>query len=159
MATITSNGRQAAEHRNLPLMENLGPDELDILYDRELDTLFVHFFGHERRAINRLAGDYAYVRVDPQTSGVMGLQIERFLRRAVKAHPELIELLRHAELRGVSFERVQRESMDVVPSPRRWLLRLRTGLRLVLPASGEQPARLAMAALRLYSPDDVAAEI
>lgn len=67
----------------------------------------MHLFGHERRATNRFSGDYAYYRVDPQTGNIVRLQIESFLRRAVKEYPRLIELLRYAQLRGVSFDQVQ----------------------------------------------------
>lgn len=154
MATITGTEQQGSKQRDFPRPDNLDPQKLEILYDHELDTLFVHLFGHERRATNRLAGDYAYYRVDPQTESVVGLQIEGFLRRAVKEHPELIELLRYAELRGVSFDQVQRESTNAIPSPRRWLMRAKTSIGLMLSTSVEQPTRQAIAALRLYLPGD-----
>ena len=158
MATITGATLQDSEQPALPRLQDLDSEKLEILYDRELDTLFVHLFGHERRATNRLAGEYAYNRVNPKSHHVVGLQVESFLRRAVPEHPTLIGLLRFAELRGVSFDQVQHESTKAFPAPLRWLVRVRTGLGLMLPCSTEQSARQAMAALRLFAPADVGAE-
>jgi len=157
MATMAGAGRQESNHRHFSYPENLDPKGLEILYDHELDTLFVHLFGQERRATCRLTGEYAYYRVDPKTHHVVGLQIESFLRRAVPEHPALVGLLRHAELRGVSFDQIQHESTKGFPAPLRWLVRVRIGLGLMLPSSAEQSARQAIAALRLFAPADIGA--
>ena len=54
--------------------------------DRLSDTLFVNFYGEPRPAssepIHVGDHDYLYVRVDPLSSEVVGLQIETFLAYA-----------------------------------------------------------------------------
>jgi hypothetical protein len=154
---MTDVACKESNHNALPRLEELNSTVLEILYDHQLDTLFVHLLGHDQRATNPLTGEYACYRVDPNTQRVVGLQIESFLRRAVNDHPELIGLLRFAQLRGASFDQVQRESTNAFPVPMQWLLRMRTGLGLMLRSSAEQPARHAIAALRLYAPRDGAA--
>ena len=84
--------------------ENLPPGQVRSTYDRVSDTLFVNFYGEARPASSEpvdLGGrDYVFVRVDPLTGEVVGLQIESFLAYAVKQHPDWIEALAISDLHG-----------------------------------------------------------
>lgn len=57
-------------------------------YDREADTLWVSLVGAPRPAYNTYVEDDLMYRVDPHTGEVVGLEIERFLERALRPRPE-----------------------------------------------------------------------
>lgn len=50
-------------------------------YDRSSDTLMIHFLGGPRPAVCLDAGPHLYLRVDPHSKEIVGLQIEHFLGR------------------------------------------------------------------------------
>ena len=91
-------------HPIWPERGDLRQDQLRFVYDRLADTLYVDFDGHARPAVSvpldQGDRDYLYLRVDPETHRVVGLHIEAFLAYAVAQHPEFIEALEIAELRG-----------------------------------------------------------
>ena len=66
-------------------------------YDRSPDTLFVDVHGEALPAasipLDRGDRDYLYLRIDPETDAVVGIQIEHFLSSAAHRHPELVGAL------------------------------------------------------------------
>lgn len=76
------------------------------VYDRPSDTMFVHLFGEALPGVSvpleQGDRDYVYLRVDPITLEIVGIQIEDFLSYALKEDPWLAETLVAAEFRGLS---------------------------------------------------------
>jgi hypothetical protein len=94
------------------------PDEIDparlaMYYDRQSDTLLIHFHGRGRYSISVPIADYLYVMVNPYTEIVVGIHIEGFLAQAVRDVPEAIGLLDYAELRGITLAEVRALQSDV----------------------------------------------
>lgn len=76
-------------------------------FDRESDTLFVHFYGAARSSISVPVDDPEdawYLLWEPETAEVVGLQIEGFLTHFIFRHPEFGDALAVARLRGISRE-------------------------------------------------------
>ena len=78
------------------------PSKVVVSYDRRSDTLLIHFFGRERDAVSVQGDRYLYLLVDPDTEEIVGFHFEGFVARAIKDVPELIDVLDHAELRGIT---------------------------------------------------------
>lgn len=91
---------------HIPMPDELPKGGLRFVYDRRADMLLVDFYGHPEPAISVPidAGDrdFLYLRVDPETRRVVGLQIEAFLAYAVHQDPIFIEALAIADLRDYS---------------------------------------------------------
>ena len=87
-------------------------DQVQLTYDRSTDTLFVDFSGEARPAasipLDRGDRDYVYLRVDPETDAVVGLQIEHFLSYAIEQHPELGGALDTMTLVGINRDDLDR---------------------------------------------------
>lgn len=85
-----------------PAIERLPEQQIRFSYDRPTDTLFVDFYGRARPASSEPLDvgdrDYLFVRVDPLTQEVVGLQIEEFLAYAVDRHPAFVAALAIADL-------------------------------------------------------------
>jgi len=81
-------------------------------YDRPTDTLFVDLFADARPAasvpLERGDRDFLFLRVDPETGEIVGLQIEHFLSYAVIQHPELARALDVASLIDVGKDDIDR---------------------------------------------------
>jgi hypothetical protein len=77
-----------------------------VSYDRDSDTLMLHFGGSPRAAssipIERASRTAFFVRVDRARDEVVGIQVEDFTATFLEWHPELAETLNDAELRGIS---------------------------------------------------------
>ena len=74
-------------------------------YDRDSDTMMVHFFGAPRPAVSISIDDpddALYVRLDRTADEVVGLQIEGFIARFIGRHPEWADTLTIARLRGIT---------------------------------------------------------
>ena len=84
----------------LPQLADLDPRQVDVSYDYPSDTLMVYFFG-SRAAFSDPVGDHLYLRIDPVTEDVVGVQSEHFLLCVVRKHPMFLEL---AALAGVPEE-------------------------------------------------------
>ncbi len=82
----------------LPTSEEIDPSRLVITYNDAADTLYVHFFERGQPATSIDIDECLYLRVDRTHRRVVGLQIEGYLIRAVREHPEWLPL---AELAGV----------------------------------------------------------
>ena len=89
----------------VPDVKNLHMDHLRFVSERATDTMFVDFSVQVRPAssVPLDIGDRgdSFVRVDPKTDEIVGLQIEDFLAYAVEQNPAFAELLGFAEWRGV----------------------------------------------------------
>lgn len=85
-----------------PMIERLPNRQIRFSYDRPTDTLFVDFYGRARPAssepLDNGDRDYLFLRVDPVSQEVVGLQIEEFLAYAVGRHPEFVAALEIAQL-------------------------------------------------------------
>ncbi|MFN8593500.1 MAG: hypothetical protein U0031_18735 [Thermomicrobiales bacterium] len=97
----------------------LPPQEMRLTYDRPSDTLFVDFSGEARAAasvpLDRGDRDYLFLRVDPETEAVVGMQIEHFLSYAIARHPEL-----RAALDVAQIGRIDRGELDgLIPATMR----------------------------------------
>ncbi|MGH8574829.1 MAG: hypothetical protein ACREX8_20030 [Gammaproteobacteria bacterium] len=90
----------------------LPADQMRYTYDRPSDTLFVDFYGTARAAasvpLDRGDRDYLYLRVDPETDAVVGLQIEYFLSYVVEQHPDLAGALDVATLVDIGDDDLDR---------------------------------------------------
>ncbi|MCC6313918.1 MAG: hypothetical protein IT337_07875 [Thermomicrobiales bacterium] len=89
---------------HLPELHELPRGGLRFEYDRPSDTMYVDFYGKALPAVSvpvdRGDRDYLYLRVDPETKRVVGLQIEAFLAYATKQEPYLLAAAFLAQLRG-----------------------------------------------------------
>ena len=91
--------------------QTLSADRVRFTYDRPTDTLFVDFYGEALPAasipLDRGDRDYLFLRIDPETDAVVGLQIEHFLSYAIHRHPELVGALELATLVGIDREHLR----------------------------------------------------
>ena len=69
-----------------PLLEH--PETLTTRYDQNLDTFFVHVGPQARPGVSLYLNDEIYIRYDPQTGEVIGLQVENWERVFLKHHPQ-----------------------------------------------------------------------
>ena len=90
------------------------PAKVVVSYDRRSDTLLVHLCEREREAVSVQADRYLHWLVDPDTEEVLGFHVEAFLACAVKDLPETINMLDHAELRGITPAEVQALRRDAL---------------------------------------------
>lgn len=109
-----------------PSANELNPDQVVFKYDREMDTMFVHFRGLSQPGISVLLDDHRYVRLDPTTHEVIGLQFEHFLSRARSVNPAYLFLARAAGLsqeeinaieQGWSQQQLRRRALDWILDP------------------------------------------
>jgi hypothetical protein len=112
MAMTKRNAIPQAFNPTWPELSSLSANHIRFTYDRPTDTLFVDFYGDARPAasvaLERGNRDYLFLRVDPETDAVVGLQIEHFLSYAVMQHPELALALDVASLVDVGRDDVDR---------------------------------------------------
>jgi hypothetical protein len=76
-------------------------------YDRDSDTMMVHFFGAPRPAVSISIDDpddALYVRLDRAADEVVGLQIEGFITRFIFRHPDWADTLSITRLHGITRE-------------------------------------------------------
>jgi hypothetical protein len=99
-------------------------DEIDLSklvlsYDRESDTLMVHFHGRGQPGVSRHVTDEFMIRLSPDRTKVVGVQIEHFLSLVVPEHPRMLDALDIAELRGITIEEVAQIRRDVATNQKR----------------------------------------
>lgn len=87
-----------------PKLDEIDPHQVSFLYDETTDTLMVYLCGRDHPAISVDVDDYAYLRLDPTTEEIVGLQVEDYLARAVFADPTLLVF---AEPAGIPAEAVE----------------------------------------------------
>lgn len=66
----------------------------------------IHLYGLGHPAAIDLVGDYMFPRIDVETDGVVGFQIEDFLGQAIRDEPQLLDFLDAAELNGITLEEI-----------------------------------------------------
>lgn len=88
-----------------PSRSEIDPERVEYFVDVDLDQLSV-FFGDKSRPYSHDESDATYsLLIDEETDQVIGISINRFLSHAIKVHPELIPVLRHATVAaGKSLE-------------------------------------------------------
>jgi hypothetical protein len=94
-------------HPRWPARSAIDAERVTFNYWHEIDTLVVDFTGGNAPAVSvplDLGDDrhYMYLRLDPTTENVRGLQIEEFLAYAVHRHPALLDTLDLASLHGIT---------------------------------------------------------
>ncbi len=111
MAVTKRNANAQTFRPRWPTRSSLSTQQVRFTYDQPTDTLFVDFYGEARPAasipLGRGERDYLFLRIDPTSEAVVGLQIEHFLSYAVKRHPELADALDFAALVGIDQERLR----------------------------------------------------
>lgn len=90
-------------HPRIPDRQHIKPESIAIDYDDAIDALYVHFSGQAEPGISIDIDDDVYLRIDPTSEKVVGLQVETFLARAVIEHPSLLIL---AEAAGIPDARL-----------------------------------------------------
>jgi hypothetical protein len=89
------------------VLARLDPAKTTVSYDRDSDTLMVHFGGRGRPAVSvpspkPLTRDFVFLRFDPASGELVGVQVEDFLNLFLPEHPETGILVERAELRGIT---------------------------------------------------------
>ncbi len=87
-------------------VHSLDLSRLVISYDRDSDTLMLHFFGQRVPGVSVPFDDHLLVRMNRDRTMIIGLQIEGFLAHVARERPRLLTVLEAAELRGISRDEV-----------------------------------------------------
>lgn len=106
-------------------VQSLDLNRLVISYDRDSDTLMLHFFGRRVPGVSVPIDDHLLVRLSRDRSTVIGLQIEGFLAHVARERPRLLRALECAELRGISREQVSAITRTIVDAKTALLIRRR----------------------------------
>lgn len=114
---------------------DIDPAKATLSYDRRSDTLLIHLFGREHDAVSVQAARHLYLLVDSATEDVVGFQVEGVLAGAIAETPQLLDLLDHAELRGITPAEVRALWSDALAPRQRLVPRWR---RAPEPAPDEQ---------------------
>lgn len=96
----------------MPRREDLDPRRIVVSYDDVSDTLMLHLFGRGRPAVSIETGNGFFLRVDPGTHHVVGVQVEAFLSRAIVENPDLLEV---AEAAGIPEQKIQQVRGRISP--------------------------------------------
>jgi hypothetical protein len=99
-----------------PKPEDIDPERLVISYNDAADTLYVHFFKRGEPATSIDVDECLYLRVNRTSQRVVGLQIEGFLIRAVREHPDWLSL---AELAGIPQHMIDEARASIDAGQRR----------------------------------------
>ncbi len=94
----------------MPTLEELSAaEEVSVDYDRDADTLMVHWRDPARPAVSVSVHPHVYLRVDPETEEVLGAQIEDFLSRVVYDEPAFLPLLPSIGIPQRDIERIRQK--------------------------------------------------
>lgn len=82
-------------------------------YDDLADTLMVYFYGKPEPAISvPVEGSpYFYLRVDPESGEILGLQIEAFATKFIQEHPEFVDFIDTLDIPERAFEAIDRSDV------------------------------------------------
>jgi hypothetical protein len=75
-------------------------------YDRESDTLMVHFYGLGVPAVSVLVTDDFMLRINRVDDRIVGFQIDHFLSTVVYEIPDLIDVLDIAETHDLTADEI-----------------------------------------------------
>jgi hypothetical protein len=105
------------------------PERVRFTYWAEVDTLHVDFADTEHPAVAVPVDlgdgdrDYLFLKLDPVTEAVVGLQVEDILSYAVGRNPGLLDVLDLADLHGISLAEVAEARRRVAARTRRAAVR------------------------------------
>jgi hypothetical protein len=117
----TVTGRRLAPH--FPSFDPGVCPEIFPHYDRAGDHLRISFKASPAPAYSLPVMDYVAFRVDLDSGEIVGMEIERFLARAIAKHPELTPLVAFAQtprrslfarLRWKSIRKPEREQVGAI---------------------------------------------
>jgi hypothetical protein len=109
---MTREERSARSFRpRWPSLDTIDPSRAAMNYWSDIDTLMIDFSGQARPAVSvplDVGGDrdFVFLRVDPSTEEVVGLQIEDVVAHAVRERPALRHALGEAETHGTTAKDV-----------------------------------------------------
>lgn len=112
--------------------------KIEMIYDRPSDTFSFLFYGRGRPSVVIGDGDPISSLADPETGELLGIQIEDFFAFAAVEHPQLLEAVEHADLRGITREQARKERAKILGYRGRlsgwvrqtsWRIKLRTRSR------------------------------
>lgn len=113
-------------HPRPPKPGEVDPSKVMVSYDRRSDTLLIHLFGRDRSSVSVQVAPYVYLLTDPETEALVGFHVEGFLAQAVKDVPAAIDILDHAELRGITPTEVRALRSSTLGNRQRFVAWLRT---------------------------------
>ena len=111
-------------HPRWPVRSAIDPERVRFSYWQEVDTLMVDFTGRNSPAISvpldlDREHDYLYLRLDPVTEEVVGLQIEDFLNFTIHRHSDFLDMLDLATLHGITPAEIAEFRRNLAPSARK----------------------------------------
>jgi len=96
-----------------------GPATTKYDYDEESDCLFVWFVPSPRPAYNDPIDDYMSFRVDMTTGEVVGIEIERFVAKAIEQDPMLLAVARFVGVQSKRIQALIKQQDDAMPAEER----------------------------------------
>ncbi|MGH2562783.1 MAG: DUF2283 domain-containing protein [Thermomicrobiales bacterium] len=100
-----------------PLTElDVDPALMEHRYDRDSDTLFIHFYGEPRPAVSIEMDDGLYLRWDREGGQLVGMQLEDFLSVLVPRHAVLLEV---ADMLEIDPKRIAKMKRQLSPETRK----------------------------------------
>lgn len=99
MATVTINRpwlKQSDWIPKQPAYESLDSENVDIIFDLDLDELIVHYYGRSRRHTVHPTTEFTSALIDPVTGELVGIMFNQFLRKVAPGNPNLLGVLRFA---------------------------------------------------------------
>lgn len=137
----------------IPRMTDIAWDDVVLSFDRASDILLVFVTDRYQPAVvvyDDADGDVSWL-VNPDTMGFVGWQFESFLGTTIRKYPDLIHLLDHAELMGITANELHEErqrALGYYGRSRAWLDRELASLRSPRPARKEKVLRELLASGR-----------
>ena len=96
----------------MPHLETLDLAKMTPTYLEDVDTLYIHLYGEARPAVSVEVAPNIFIRVDPVTSEVVGIQLECALSRLAAERPELITIARFAGASQRALNNARRREAD-----------------------------------------------
>lgn len=82
-------------------LERIKASRVDFIYDVDTDVLTVHFMGRDHPSVVDPITDDVSSLIDRRTREVVGLEINRFRAMAVQRSPDLVAVLKVADIIGL----------------------------------------------------------
>lgn len=97
-----------------PDLDGINVQAITMTYDALSDTFLLHLFGRDVPSVAIYGGGYWYWLVNPDTEACVGVQIEEFVEQAIQDHPDVIDALKFAELRGLTIAEINERRHQVL---------------------------------------------